>query len=313
MFVVLPYNIITSKKILFRVFWILFSVGIFVSLMGLWSVLFSTAEGLVRRAVPVSIFGTSILGTNHNLIAEVLITIIPICFILIWETKGIWQKKLLIIGLLLMIATNILTLSRTGWIAMVLELIILVLMKYKKNIKNYLKFSLMLAIIFLPIFIYGYAFLTSEVVQESTTNRWVLLEKALDIFYKHPIVGSGAGTFVEQVSQDKFYILEYGRPTEAHGLVQKLLAETGFLGFLTFFSLLGYILLRLIKIYRKTPEDTSFKNIILIVIIYSLGGITFQFFQTSHFFSSFWLPLGIGLSAARLAEEEFSKNKFFKF
>jgi len=308
MFVVLPYNVINSRKTLFRVFWILFGVGLFVSFMGLWSVVFSVVGGPIRRAVPVEIFGVSILGTNHNLIAEVLITVVPICFILIWETNRIWLKKFLIVSLLLMITINILTLSRTGWIALTFELFAIFLIKYRSNIKNYFKLSSIVAIIILPLFIYGYVFLTSNLVKDSTENRWQLLKISLDIFYDYPIVGGGIGTFVEQVSQNKLYIYEYGRPTEAHGLVQKILAETGILGFLSFFVFLGYILLKIIKIYRKIPNESPLKDVIFIMIVSSFGGCIFQFFQTSHFQSSFWLPIGIALAAVRLVEENFSNN-----
>lgn len=311
MFVVLPYNIINSKKVLFRVFWILFGVGIFVSLMGLWSVIFSASENLFRRAIPINIFGVPILGTNHNLIAEVLIAIIPICFILIWETKKIWLKKFLIVGLLLMIAINLLTFSRTGWIALVLELTILVFIKYRKNVKNFAKLGALILLVISPLFVYGYIFMTSEAVRSSNQNRIALTKIALGNFYNHPIVGNGAGTFIEQVSQERWYIVDYGNPSEAHGVVQKLLAETGLLGFLTFFALLGYILWRFIEIYRKMAsssfresEEESFKNIILVLILTSLGSIVFQLFQTSYFVSKFWLPLGIALAAGRLAEEE---------
>ncbi|OGF20881.1 hypothetical protein A2316_00645 [Candidatus Falkowbacteria bacterium RIFOXYB2_FULL_38_15] len=309
MFVVLPYNIINSKKILFRVFWILFGVGIFVSLMGLWSIIFSTSEGLFRRAIPVEIFGIPILGTNHNLISEVLISVIPICFILIWETNKLWLKKFLIVGLLFMIAINLLTLSRTGWIALTLELAILVFVKYRKNVKSFAKLGLIIFLIVSPLVVYGYIFMTSELVRDSNTNRWALTIIALENFYDHPVIGNGAGTFIEQVSEEKWYIVNYGSPSEAHGVVQKLLAETGLIGFLTFFALLGYILLRLVKIYRQMPEEEQFKNIILALILTSLGSIVFQLFQTSYFVSKFWLPLGIALAAAGLAEEEVREKK----
>src|SRR3989339_5655 len=228
MFVVLPYNIINSKKILFRVFWILFGVGIFVSLMGLWSIIFSTSEGLFRRAIPVEIFA---------------------------------------------------------------------------------KLGLIIFLIVSPLVVYGYIFMTSELVRDSNTNRWALTIIALENFYDHPVIGNGAGTFIEQVSEEKWYIVNYGSPSEAHGVVQKLLAETGLIGFLTFFALLGYILLRLVKIYRQMPEEEQFKNIILALILTSLGSIVFQLFQTSYFVSKFWLPLGIALAAAGLAEEEVREKK----
>jgi O-antigen ligase len=229
MFVVLPYNAINSKKVLVNVFWALFSVGIFVALMGLWSVLFPAGTGLFRRAVPPPIFGISILGTNHNLIAEVLISIIPIGFILIWETKEIFIKKLLIVGVLLMSVVNLLTFSRTGWIALAFELLVLVLIKYRKNIRSLFELGLVIFLILSPLVLYGYIFMTSEIVRSSNLNRLALTKIALQTFTKHPIVGAGAGTFVEQVARDQWYVIDFGNPSEAHGVVQKLLAETGLL------------------------------------------------------------------------------------
>ena len=304
MFVVLPYNIINSKKVLINVFRIFYAVGIFVSLMGLWSVLFSNAQGLLRQAVPLPIFGIPILGTNHNLIAEVLISVIPIGFILIWEAKDLLIKKLLITGVLLMIAINLLTFSRTGWITLAFELLVMVLIKYRKNIRSYFELGAVVFLIISPLLVYGYLFLTSGLVQSSNENRIALTRIALDTFYKHPIVGAGAGTFVDQVAMDHWYIVDFGSPSEAHGVVQKLLAETGILGFLTFFALLGYIIWRLIAAYRQMPEDSPYKYILLALMLSAAGSIIFQFFNTSYFVSKLWLPLGVALAAARLGEEK---------
>jgi putative inorganic carbon (HCO3(-)) transporter len=304
MFVVLPYNVINSKKVLLNVLRIFYGVGIFVALMGLWSVIFPAASGFFRRAVPLLIFGIPILGTNHNLIAEVLISVIPIGFILIWEAKKIWLKKFLIAGVILMVAINLLTFSRTGWIALAFELLILVLIKYRKNIRSYFELGLVIILIISPLLIYGYFFLTSEIVQSSNMNRLALTRIALETFVNHPIVGAGAGTFIEQVAMNRWYILDFGSPSEAHGVVQKVLAETGILGFLTFFSLLGYALWRLVQTYKKIPENSSYKYILLALILTSVGSIIFQFFNTSYFVSKLWLPLGVALATARLAEEK---------
>lgn len=304
MFVIVPYNVINSRKILFRVFWILYFLGLFVAGMGFWSILTSEVPGLLRRAVPVAIFGVSILGTNHNLIAEVLISVIPVAFILIWEVKEFIVKKFLILGLLFMIIINLLTFSRTGWIALALELGLLVIIKYRKNIKNIAQLGAVLFLIVSPVLVYMYLFMTSEIVRISNLNRIALTKIAIETFGKHPIVGAGAGTFVEQVARDKWYIIDFGEPSEAHGVVQKLLAESGILGFATFFALLGYVMWILIRAYRRLETDSSWKYIILALILSSFGSIVFQLFNTSYFVSKLWFPLGIALAAARLAEEK---------
>jgi O-antigen ligase len=304
MFVIVPYNVISSRKILFRVFWVLYFVGIFVSGMGLWSVLNPETTGILRQAVPVPIFGIPILGTNHNLIAEVLISIIPIAFILIWEVKKFVSKKFLILGLIFMIVINLLTFSRTGWIALALELGILVIIKYRKSIRSIAELGLVLFLIVSPVLVYMYLFMTSEMVRSSNLNRIALTKIAVETFKEHPIVGAGAGTFVEQVARDRWYIIDFGEPSEAHGVAQKLLAESGILGFVTFFALLGYVMWRLIKTYRKLEVNSPWKYIILALILSSFGSIVFQLFNTSYFVSKLWFPLGIALAATRLAEEE---------
>ncbi len=309
MFVVLPYNVINSKKVLMNVFWSLFSVGVFVALMGLWSVLFPAGTGLFRRALPLPIFGISVLGTNHNLIAEVLISVIPIGFILIWEAKDILIRKFLIIGVLLMSVVNLLTFSRTGWIALAFELLVLVLVKYRKNIRSLFELGLVIFLILSPLVLYGYIFMTSEIVRSSNLNRLALTKIALETFAKHPIVGAGAGTFVEQVARDRWYVVDFGNPSEAHGVVQKLLAETGLFGFLTFFVMLGYIIWRLIRAYRNSEKGSSYKYILLALILSSGGSIIFQLFNTSYFVSKLWLPLGVALAAARLAENHVGADK----
>lgn len=304
MFVVLPYNVINSQKVLLNVLRIFYGVGFFVALMGLWSILFSENSGIFRRAIPLPIFGVPILGTNHNLIAEVLVSVIPIGFILIWETKDVWLKKFLITGVLLMAAINLLTFSRTGWVALAFELLVLVLIKYRKNIRSYFELGLIIILIISPLLLYGYIFLTSEIVRSSNMNRLALAKIAIETFTKHPIVGAGAGTFIEQVAMNRWYIVDFGSPSEAHGVIQKLLAETGALGFLTFFALLGYIILRLVKTYQKISDKSPYKYILLALILTSVGSIIFQLFNTSYFVSKMWLPLGVALAAARLAEEE---------
>jgi O-antigen ligase len=304
MFVIVPYNVINSKKVLFRVFWILYFLGIFVALMGFWSILTSEAPGLLRRAIPLPIFGIPILGTNHNLIAEVLISIIPIGFILVWETKELFFKKLLIVGILLMIVINLLTFSRTGWIALVLELGLLMLIKYRKSIKSIAELGVFLALIISPLLIYMYLFMTSEIVRTSNLNRIALTKIAIETFKKHPIVGAGAGTFVEQVARERWYIVDFGEPSEAHGVVQKLIAETGVLGLVTFFLLLGYVMRRLIRTYWSLKVTSPWKYVLLALILSSSGSIVFQLFNTSYFVSKLWFPLGIALAASRLAEEE---------
>jgi O-antigen ligase len=310
MFVVLPYNVIDSKRVLNNVFKILFWVGLGVSLMGVYSLFFADAAGVFRRAVPVAILGINILGTNHNLISEVLISVIPVVLILIWQEKSFKTRQWLILSLALMMVINLLTFSRTGWIALLLEILILTVVYFRKNLKRVAPILIAMAVLFLPIIVLMFGFLETPIVESSNANRIRLTQIALDSFKENPLLGSGAGTFIEKVTMDEWYIIDFGIPLEAHGVVQKLMAETGILGLVTFFFLLGYLLFYLIKVYKKIPPDSTWRLIMICLVLSVVGSIVFQLFNTSYFVSKMWLPIGIALAASRLALKE--NNVSFK-
>lgn len=307
MFVVLPYNVIDSKKVLRNIFKILYWLGIFVALMGMYSLILPSSVGVFRRAVPISIFGINPLGTNHNLIAEVLISVIPVGLVLIWQEKNIKIKRWLTLGLFLMMGVNLLTFSRTGWIALFLEIFILVLVYFRKSIKKIAPALIALALIFIPAIFLMFGFLNTPIVESSNANRIQLTQIALDKFQEHPIFGSGVGTFIESVSQDEWYIIDFGVPLEAHGVIQKLIAETGIFGLLTFSFLLFCLLKYLINVYRQIPQDSQWKLIMICLILSVVGSIVFQLFNTSYYVSKMWLPIGIALSASKLATREHGK------
>jgi O-antigen ligase len=226
--------------------------------------------------------------------------------ILFWQTKDIFKKNLYLIGLGLMIVINLLTFSRNGWLVLALELTFLIIVRYREPAKKFI-FSYrlpLLLLIVIPLATYMYYFSLTPAVQGSNATRLRLTEIALELFYKHPVIGNGAGSFIEEVARDKWFILDFGAPMEAHGVVQQLLAETGILGLVTFFSLLIYILVRVIKIYLNIKPDSEWKYIILALMITALGSISFQFFNTSYFVSKMWLPLGIALAATKLVPKE---------
>ena len=308
MFVVLPYNVIDSKKTLNNVFKILYSVGIFVALMGVYSLLAGSSNAF-RRAVPISILGVNLLGTNHNLISEVLISVIPVGLILLWQEKDIKIKKGLALGLFLMMAINLLTFSRTGWIALFLEIIILITVYFRHYLKRVVPILLFIVALFLPIIVLMFGFLNTSIVENSNSNRIRLSQIAIVSFQEHPVFGSGAGTFIERVSHDAWYIIDFGIPLEAHGVVQKLIAETGAFGVITFFFLLGYLLKYMIGVYKKIPRESPWKLIIICLILSAVGSMVFQLFNTSYYVSKMWLPIGIALAASKLALKDYESKK----
>jgi O-antigen ligase len=302
MFIALPYNIIDSFKKLYNVFNIMFVLGILLSLTGLWSLIFPPFLG-IRRAVPISIFGIWPLGTNHNSLAEVFVCLIPIALILFWKEKDIFMKNIYLVGALLMTGINLLTLSRSGWLAILLELFILLVLKYRESAKRFFTSYLFYLILILvaPILYLMYQLATSNIIVTSNLSRFKLIEIALHMFKQHPFFGAGVGTFVPFVNQTTWYIVEYGNALDAHGFIFKTLAETGIFGTLSFLAILAYIIYRLILAYKKY-SNTQYAWLIAGLLCLAVGDIVFQLFSTSYYLARFWLPLGLTLTAIKLCD-----------
>ncbi|MFC1598718.1 O-antigen ligase family protein [Patescibacteria group bacterium] len=308
-YIILPFNIIDNTKKLFHALKIMFVLGLGLSLMGLWSLAFPPLEGL-RRVVPISIFGIYPLGTNHNLYAEVFVCLIPLALILFWlEKKDLFWKNIYLFGALIMTGVNLLTLSRAGWLTIALQLVVLAILKYRKEmkdlVKNYL-FYIGLAIL-TPVLYLMYQLLTSYVVISSNLNRLKLIEIAFDMFADHPIIGSGVGSFIVVVSQVQWYIIEYGGALDAHGFVFKTLAEIGILGTFAFIALLAYPVYLLIKAYQKSVKQ-EYNWVVLGMLLAVIGVIIFQLSGTGYYIAKLWLPIGLALATLKIYKLDFIKK-----
>jgi O-antigen ligase len=314
MYVVLPFNIIDNFKKFYNTLKVVFVLGMGLSLMGIWSLIFPPTELGLRSAVPISIFGIYPLGTNHNLLAEIFVGLIPLAFILFWQEKDILLKNIYLIGALLMTVVNLLTLSRAGWLALTVDLLVLIILKYKfsgirKFFTTYLPYLILILLV--PIFYLMYKLITSTVVISSNLYRLKLMDVALTLFKEKPLLGTGIGTFTTVLAQFRWYIIEYGEVLDAHSFLFKTLAETGFLGAFTFCALLLYVLYVLFRAYNKV-KDTSTSWLILGMLLTVLGVIVFELFGTGYYLAKLWLPIGLALASIKLSGLNFTaKNKIY--
>ncbi len=304
MFVILPYNLIRGQKVLKNVLWIMYGLGIVTALCGLMSLIWPEAQGLARRAVPFLVRGFNPLGTNHNVLAEVLIGVIPIGWLVVASDKAGRRKRWLMAGLALMVVINLLTFSRAGWLALLVEGLLVLVLYYRKYWRRTLAVVIAGLILLVPVGVLMGKFLNSAIVASSDANRWQLTEIAWQSFKQNPLIGAGAGSFMSLVARDKWYIIDFGTPLDAHGLVQKLIAETGLLGLLSFGALVGYIFWRVLRAYRGLKVDSKWRVVILGLGIAAVGSVFFQLFNTSYFIAKMWLPLGIALAACQVAESD---------
>lgn len=130
--------------------------------------------------------------------------------------------------------------------------------------------------------------------------------QAIKGFTKNPFLGSGYSTLTK-VTVDAF--------TEAESTDNdflRALGETGFLGFLTFYSIIAIAITIAIKNFKKI-EDTFFASVVAAIIAATVGllvnGVYIDVFESSKVAYFFWIMMAILLAIVNLAAKKAVNEK----
>ena len=129
-----------------------------------------------------------------------------------------------------------------------------------------------------------------------------MTEIALTYFKKHPLIGNGVGTFTTLIADTRLFAVEYGDPLDSHGLIQKLLAEEGLLGLISFLIFAIWIASSLYTSAKYSDE--SQQDLKKLILISFLGCLVFQIFNTSYYNQHLWLIAGLGLAVKKIYPPE---------
>lgn len=308
MFVGLVCVILQRRHVLDRVFHIWFWAGSLIATFGLAGFFRSLQFGGWPRAVPFDIAGFAPLGYNHNLLAEVLVAIIPIAlFLTLRANKD--MRPLYAAGTIGMIGVALLTLSRAAWLSLALGAAVL-LYWYGKRVVGWLKTRAeamyLIGVAGLIGLVYMVFFLGSNVVSSSNEARIVSTDIAVHYATRSPIIGYGPGTFISILGSTAIYTADFGDPLDAHGFIQKIMLEEGVLGLILFILFLFVTLRALWRRQSHGKEEVLFR----MLFVSCLSAVTFQLFNTSYFNANMWLPIGVALAALQLSK--FGENYAFK-
>jgi O-antigen ligase len=295
MFVILPFCLIDDKKKLKNVLRIFLGVGIFTALSGSLSVLFGVGPWYSHRAIPFSFGNFNPLGGNHNAVAEVLAAVIPLTFILYLLSEKIKARGWYILAIFFMAVVLILTFSRSGWLALLVEFLILLFYHFRLKINKIAFSAIVLVVLFSVVLSYFVVWQNISWVQTSNANRILMTKIAFNSFLEHPFIGNGLNTFQQIVGRTFVYRVEFADPLESHGFVQKLLTETGGFGLAAFIALLGSIFVYYFRGLRRT-ENKKAREIVLCFLMMLAGLSVFELFSTSYFLATMWLPIGVGMA-----------------
>jgi O-antigen ligase len=288
-----PVLFLHSAKDMQNIFKIWFGAGALIALFGLSSLFVLDHTGWFR-VVPYGIKGFAPFGYNHNQIAEVLVILLPAGVLLFAKARQ-ENKFFILLGNILIALCAVLTLSRAAWIVLFLQALIFAFFYKEQAVAYFKKYKILLAGIVLliaPIIIYMALFLGSSVVDSSNFARVESTKAAVFYATQSPFFGYGPGMFVPLLNETQIYTMDFGEPLDAHGFIQKIIVEQGFLGLILFSAFLLWILFYLYKF----AENPMHKQTGIALFAMCAGAVVFQLFNTSYWNSVMWLPLGIAVA-----------------
>ncbi|MDA3802481.1 MAG: O-antigen ligase family protein [Patescibacteria group bacterium] len=305
-YILVPFNLIRDRKTLKYVLITITFSSLIVLVFGFLSLYGQDITNSVFRIRSIPFFGVYPFGQNHNLIAEFLN--IGTFFILSLRAlaKSVRFKRFLDVVFILSAIGIILTFSRTAWIVLALQSLVYIWLYFKDRRVN--KKQIVVPIIILVLMFIPFIFKMENIQEEntsSTDNRLMLTQISLEAFKEKPLIGHGSGEYIRQVEKNIRFRAKYGEPIDSHGILQKVLTENGILGFVSWIFIVLVLSLSfysaLLKYRKKAPWLPP-------LIIGSMGGLIFQFLNTSYYKGKVWLPIVITLLAIQLLETD-SKRK----
>lgn len=303
MFVVLPQYIIKDKVVFKRALYCFLIVGTIVSLLGLLSAVFPQGENVnLHRAAPYAIFGFNPIAGNQNAIAEILVGVLPMAMLLFVMSGKIKERGWYVLAGIFFCLIILLTFSRAGWLALIIELLVLYFIQRRHLANRYVFFAIIFCVILSVLIVYFAVWQNIDWIKTSNANRLLLTNISWNAFWEHPFIGHGPNTFQDVVGRTFVYTVEFGDPLESHGFIQKLMVETGLLGLLSFLSLLA-VLARKLWLGFIAAKGREARAVGACLIVLFSGVVAFEIFSTSYFLAVMWLTIGLALSGVKFYEQ----------
>jgi O-antigen ligase len=250
------------------------------------------SSGVVGLYFKKNLFSVS--WGRSNYLAAFFVVIIPLTFGYLFYTKSLKLKLFFSAGLAFMFLAIILTLSRGGLIALVLALMLLFAGTLKA--RSLIPFISVLLIVVVIILLNPLTYVIAQGMSSLETagsvySRLNFYEDTWKAFLNYPLTGVGFGN----LSYYATFILGKDVSTSAHNIILGMLGETGLIGGIFFFSILGVLIVKMFKNYRS-EEDHSLKLLKWAFFSAILGGCLHSLiepnFEGFQFSIIFWAIVG---------------------
>ncbi|MEA1874283.1 MAG: O-antigen ligase [Bacteroidota bacterium] len=303
----------TGSFLIFFIFLLLYVVPqkdsrtIFFKIMVLFTI-FISFVGIVQSIKVFSEHGfafTNVIKikgvfSNKNMFSQILFFGFTSSVFNIYFLKKMW-KRLAFFAALSSLLMIVLLMTRGVWLAIFVAAIIsfvIYVIYIRKQVQSRFLLSRSLLLFagvgLVSILIFGAVSLQFEYGQNvksriensfklsdtSILSRFKLWEKTTELIEENPVLGVGSGNWKIEIL--KYDVIKYYNgwivPRRVHNDYLTVLSETGFVGFIVYLSLFGFILFYLISTIRKA-ENPDDKVLALALFAVTLGYLCFSFFS----------------------------------
>ena len=301
-------NIVRSKKIFRYSLYALAAGGLFAAGVGLASFFVGAWRDVygVPRATPFVLFrGWAPFGYQHIFLGETLSTTFPV-FLYFWYTEKDAAKKWWGSAAAVVLLIGLSTLSRAAWVTYLVDTIIaLFLLRHVDRFQKIYRAVMTFILVSSPLIAYFLYFVfTNAIVTGSNAARFALTDIALFFWKAHPLIGNGVGSFIPMLSEVLYFEIEFGEAIDAHGIIQKILAEQGLLGVIAFGMFLYWLFRRLHARYRDTSFSQEARWVGFFSLFLVLSPFIFQLFNTQYYSSKMWIPFAIAIAGSLVYKHE---------
>lgn len=223
---------------------------------------YGSPNHLAMYLAPASILGFGLWTIGKKRLEKILLLIVS-CFLfyVLWHTYsfGAWIGIIAGLGFGLFLYLQNLNKKKLTWLVVVLGIVLILTLVYLKG------------------------FVLPE-GGRSFDARFVIWQKAWQVFKMYPVIGIGPGTF-----QDYFPLYPKWGVPQPHNLYLAFLLQTGLIGFIGFIWLLSWF-------FHPSPKasDDKLKLIVLMAMTYILThGLVDTTYWKNDLATMFWLFIGL--------------------
>ncbi|MBQ9313866.1 MAG: O-antigen ligase family protein [Clostridia bacterium] len=310
MFYFVVINVITTRKQIKTILYVMLVIGTFTAIYGIYQYAFGDVysqawlDSDMFEDIKMRVYSTL---ENPNVYGEYLLLIIPFTVSLFWTEKG-WKKKLfLLVTLGIMGLALILTFSRGCWLGIIFSIAILALIIDKRFI--FLGILLLLLSPFiLPDTIISRFTSIGNMEDTSTSYRVYIWMGTLSMLKDYWISGVGMGI----TSFNTIYPLySYNniKAPHSHNLYLQLIVEFGIVGFAVMIGVM-YNYFKMAIISMKAKKDIILGGLMTGMMGFLLQSMTDHTWYNYRVVLIFWVIVGLTVTASKinLKEKENDQN-----